>query len=134
MIFDVMRWHPEIAIIQSNGMSTIQNLSRFPDNRDRIIDYARGESGEGDRQKINGVKIILEIMAVNIEDKTVQQSGCTTIANLSGGDNQQRTHVAEGGGILALMRAVEAHRGDESVLRAAYQALRILGFKPEEQS
>mmetsp|Transcript_18247 Transcript_18247/g.41963 ORF Transcript_18247/g.41963 Transcript_18247/m.41963 type:complete len:370 (+) Transcript_18247:330-1439(+) len=51
MIFDVMRCHPEIAIIQSNGMSTIQNLARFPDNRDRIIDYARGEGGEGDRQK-----------------------------------------------------------------------------------
>ena len=134
MIYGAMRMHPEIAIIQSNGMSTLQKLAEISENRGRILDYAREEGREGDEQKSNGVKIILEIMGRNIQDKTVQQSGCTTIANLAGGDHLQRKDVAEGGGIKALMRAVQAHQGDESILRAAYQALRILGFNPDAPS
>jgi hypothetical protein len=38
--------------------------------------------------------------------------------------------VAECGGILAVMKAVESHPENDLVLRAAYQALRMLGYNP----
>jgi len=118
LLLDSMRRNSNTMTLISNGISTLQNLAMDGANRDAIVES-------------DGVKVITEVMAQFIEDKSIQQSGCTALANLANGCPEQKSHVAEGGGILAMMRAVEAHRGDESILRAAYQALRKLGFNPE---
>lgn len=117
IILDSMRLHPNTLALQSNGIATLQNLAMDGRNRDVII-----ESG--------GVALIVEVMAQFVQDKALQQSGCTALANLANGSAGQKSHVAESGGIMAMMRAVDAHRGDESILRAAYQALRKLGYNP----
>jgi len=118
LILNSMRLHPHAMTLQSNGLSTLENLAMDSTNRQIIADS-------------DGIPLIVDVMAQFIEDKSIQQSGCTALANLADGSSaEQKSYVAERGGILAMMRAVEVHRGDESILRAAYQALRKLGYNP----
>ena len=65
-----------------------------------------------------------------LENEEIQRSGCTALANLSNGSLDHKISVGEAGGILAVIRAVEAHSEVESVLRAAYRSLRKLGYHP----
>mmetsp|Transcript_17708 Transcript_17708/g.42661 ORF Transcript_17708/g.42661 Transcript_17708/m.42661 type:complete len:530 (+) Transcript_17708:86-1675(+) len=116
-ILNSMRSHPNTPTLQSNGIAALQNLAMTSHNRDIIINS-------------DGVKVLVEAMAQFVDDKALQQSGCTALANLADGGPDQKARVAEDGGILAMMQAVNAHRGDESILRAAYQALRKLGYDP----
>jgi len=117
LLLDSMRLHSNTMTLQSNGVAALQNLAMNCQNRDIITES-------------DGVAVIVEVMAQFLEDKAIQQSGCTALANLANGSDEQKSHVAESGGILAMMRAVDTHRGDESILRAAYQALRKLGYNP----
>jgi len=117
LLLNSMRLHSNTMTLQSNGIAALQNLAMDCQNRDIITES-------------EGVAVIVEVMAQFLEDKAIQQSGCTALANLANGSDEQKSHVAESGGILAMMRAVDTHRGDESILRAAYQALRKLGYNP----
>ena len=110
-----MRLHPHAKTLQSNGIAALQNLAMNDHNRNVIVE-------------LDGVALIVEAMAQFIEDQSIQQSGCMALANLANGTH--KSNVAECGGILAMLRAVDSHREDESVLRAAYRALRKLGFNP----
>ena len=47
---------------------------------------------------------------------------------------EHKISVAESGGILAVMKAVEIHPENDVVLRAAYQALRMMGYNPGAKS
>jgi len=70
------------------------------------------------------------MMRQHIDDAEIQKSGCTTLASVAEGGMEFKIAVAECGGILAVMKAVEVHPENDSVLRAAYQALRMLGYNP----
>jgi len=117
LLLSSMRLHSNASTLVSNGVAALQNLAVDPPCRDAITES-------------DGVSVVVEVMAQFVEDKAIQQSGCAALANLADGSPEQKSRVAEGGGILAMMRAVDAHRGDESILRAAYQALRKLGYNP----
>lgn len=117
LILDSMRLHSNAMALVSNGISTLQNLALDEESRGVILDAG-------------GVTAIVEVMADFLQDKTIQLSGCTTFANLAMGSSEQKVLVAESGSITAMMRAVNGHRGDESICRAAYQALRRLGYNP----
>ena len=52
------------------------------------------------------------------------------LAAVAEGGMEYQINVAQSGGILAVMKAVEIHPDDDLVLRAAYQALRMLGYNP----
>ncbi|EED95727.1 predicted protein [Thalassiosira pseudonana CCMP1335] len=116
-ILDAMRAHPTAMTLHSNGIAALQNLAGIDYNRTIITDS-------------DGVNLIVATMGQFLDVQSIQLSGCTALANLSNGSVEHKSKVAENGGILAMMRAVDSHRGDESVLRAAYQALRKLGFNP----
>ena len=72
----------------------------------------------------------METMTRHVEDANVQCSGCTALAAAAEGGMDFKIRVAECGGILAVMKAVESHPENDLVLRAAYQALRMLGYNP----
>lgn len=117
ILFDSMRTHVDTVTLISNAVSCIQNLAMVQSNWELLLS--------------NGVvELIADIMGHYVSDKAMQQNGCQVYANLANGPTAQKSYVAEKGGILAMMRAVNTHRGDESILRAAYQALRKLGYNP----
>lgn len=112
-----MRLHSNVHSIQVSGCATVQNLALDEYNRDSIA-----ESG--------GIAVIVDTMRRHVDDGPIQTTGCTTLANLANGSVDHKITVAECGGILAVMKAVENHAEEESVLRAAYSALRMLGYNP----
>lgn len=116
-ILDAMRLHPNVHPIQVSGCAAVQNLALDEYNRDSIA-----ESG--------GIAVIVDTMRLHVDDAPIQTTGCTALANLANGCVDHKITVAECGGILAVMKAVEHHPEEESVLRAAYQALRMLGYNP----
>jgi hypothetical protein len=77
-----------------------------------------------------GIAILVETMQRHAEDAQIQRSGCTALASVAEGGMEYKIGVAESGGILAVMKAVESHPENDLVLRSAYQALRMLGYSP----
>jgi len=74
------------------------------------------------------------MMRHHLDNAEIQRSGCTTLASVAEGGMDCKITVAECGGILAVMKAVEIHPDNDTVLRAAYQALRMLGYNPGANS
>lgn len=74
------------------------------------------------------------MMSQNIDDPDMQRGGCAALASIAEGGMEYKISVAESGGILAVMKAVEIHPDNNLLLRAAYQALRMLGYNPGGKS
>jgi hypothetical protein len=116
-ILQAMRKHPTIAKLQHTALEVLRNLCVNELNRQSLL-----QSG--------GLPLVVETMQKLVEDADIQRSGCNVLASVAQGGMEYKIGVAECGGILAVMKAVESHPDDDNVLRAAYQALRLLGYNP----
>ncbi len=117
LILDAMRGHPQQSNLQHAACETLRNLCIAPNNRSMLL-------------QSNGVPVLVEMMRQHVDNSAVQKSGCTTLASVAEGGMEYKIAVAECGGILAVMKAVEMNPDNDDVLRAAYQALRMLGYNP----
>lgn len=117
MILDSMRNHPQNANLQHSACETVRNLCIHQHNRQVLIQNGGGP-------------LLVEMMRRHVNHPEIQRSGCTALASLAEGGMEFKIAVAECGGILAVMKAVEIHPEKDLVLRAAYQALRMLGYNP----
>ncbi len=77
-----------------------------------------------------GIQLLVKIMSWHVNDTDLQCSGCKALASVAEGGMEYKIAVAEAGGILAVMKAVEVHSENDVLLTAAYQALRMLGYNP----
>lgn len=117
IILDAMRNHPHHLIIQRSGCESVRALCTHPHNRQVII-----QSG--------GIQLIVKMMSWHVNDTDLLCSGCKALASVAEGGMEYKIAVAEAGGILAVMKAVEVHSENDVLLTAAYQALRMLGYNP----
>ena len=74
------------------------------------------------------------MMTQHADNPDMQKGGCTALASVAEGGMECKISVAECGGILAVMKAVEIHPNNDLLLRSAYQALRMLGYNPGGKS
>lgn len=116
-ILQAIRKHPSIAKLQHTALEVLRNLCVNEQNRQSLL-----QSG--------GLPLVVETMQKLVEDADIQRSGCNVLASVAQGGMEYKIGVAECGGILAVMKAVESHPDNDNVLRAAYQALRLLGYNP----
>jgi len=120
-ILESMRNHPCRPNLQRASCETLRKLCNSPFHRQLLI------------QK-GGVPLIVKMMSQNIDDPDMQRGGCAALASIAEGGMEYKISVAESGGILAVMKAVEIHPDNNLLLRAAYQALRMLGYNPGGKS
>ena len=116
-ILHAMRKHPTIAKLQHTALEVLRNLCVNELNRQSLL-----QSG--------GLPLVVETMQKLVDNAEIQRSGCNILASVAQGGMEYKIGVAECGGILAVMKAVESHPDNDNVLRAAYQALRLLGYNP----
>lgn len=116
-ILRAMRGHPTISKLQHTALEVLRNLCVNELNRQSLL-----QSG--------GLPFVVETMQKLAEDAEIQRSGCNMLASVAQGGMEYKIAVAECGGILAVMKAVETHPDNDNVLRAAYQTLRLLGYNP----
>mmetsp|Transcript_22428 Transcript_22428/g.44824 ORF Transcript_22428/g.44824 Transcript_22428/m.44824 type:complete len:619 (+) Transcript_22428:188-2044(+) len=116
-VLEAMRNHPVEARLIRASIEAVRNMCSVPMNRQFLL-------------RAGGVPLVVESMTRHVEDADIQRSGCTALAAVAEGGMEFKIGVAECGGILAVMKAVESHPENDFVLRAAYQALRMLGYNP----
>lgn len=116
-VLQAMRKHPTINKLQHVALEVLRNLCVNELNRQALV-----QSG--------GLPFVVETMQKLAEDADIQRSGCNMLASAAQGGMEYKIAVAECGGILAVMKAVETHPDNDNVLRAAYQTLRLLGYNP----
>lgn len=116
-ILQAMRNHPSVTKLQHTALEVIRNLCVNELNRQSLL-----QSG--------GLPLVVDMMQKLVDDAEIQRSGCNVLASVAQGGMEFKIGVAECGGILAVMKAVESHPDNDNVLRAAYQALRLLGYNP----
>lgn len=121
VILDAMRNHARAPNLQRAGCEALRNLCVNSRNRQLLF-------------QAGGVSILVNMMEQHVDNPEIQGSGCTTLASMAEGGMEYKIAVAECGGILAVMKAVEIHPESDLVLRAAYQALRMLGYNPGAKS
>ena len=117
MLLEAMRNHPHVARLQRAACEALRNMCVLPLNRQILLSQG-------------GITILVETMQRHADDAQIQRSGCTALASVAEGGMEYKIGVAESGGILAVMKAVESHPENDLVLRSAYQALRMLGYNP----
>ena len=117
VILEAMQYHPQHLELQRTGCEALRNLCSYQQNRQVV-------------KQIGGIQILIQMMTNHVNNAEIQRSGCTTLATIAEGSMECKVAVAECGGILAVMKAVEIHPENDVVLRAAYQALRMLGYNP----
>ena len=117
MLLEAMRNHPHVARLQRAACEALRNMCVLPLNRQILLSQG-------------GITILVETMQRHSDDAQIQRSGCTALASVAEGGMEYKIGVAESGGILAVMKAVESHPENDLVLRSAYQALRMLGYNP----
>ena len=116
-IVEAMRNHPHVARLQRAACEALRNMCVVPLSRQIMLNQG-------------GISILVETMQRHSDDAHIQRSGCTALASVADGGMKFKVGVAESGGILAVMKAVESHPENDLVLRSAYQALRMLGYNP----
>jgi hypothetical protein len=116
-LLEAMRNHPHVARLQRAACEALRNMCVLPLNRQILLNQG-------------GIGILVESMQRHSDDAQIQRSGCTALASVAEGGMECKIGVAESGGILAVMKAVESHPENDLVLRSAYQALRMLGYNP----
>lgn len=116
-LLEAMRNHPHVARLQRAACEALRNMCVMPLNRQILLSQG-------------GIALLVETMQRHADDAQIQRSGCTALASVAEGGMEYKIGVAESGGILAVMKAVESHPDNDLVLRSAYQALRMLGYNP----
>ncbi|KAL7520990.1 hypothetical protein ACHAWX_005680 [Stephanocyclus meneghinianus] len=120
-LLEAMRNHPHVPRLQRAACEALRNMCVLPINRQLLLNQG-------------GIAVLVESMQMHAEDAQMQRSGCTALATVAEGGMEYKIGVAESGGILAVMKAVESHPENDLVLRSAYQALRMLGYNPGARS
>ena len=103
--------------LQQYGCEALQNLALNEYNRDFMA-----ENG--------GIAAVVKAMNQHREVVGVQQAGCTALANLAT-SRDSHMDIANAGGLHAIVHAAQTYSDEEHVLRAAYQALRAMGYDPQ---
>ena len=120
-ILQAMREHPSINTLQYTAIEGLQNLCM---NETSSINSRQTMLQSG------GLPQVVDTMQILVDDAEIQRSGCNLLSSLAQGGMEYKIGVAECGGILAVTKAVEKHSDNDNLLRAAYQALRLLGYNP----
>lgn len=105
--------------LQQSGCEALQNLALNDFNRDAIKEHG-------------GITVVVRAMNNHPDIVGVQQCGCTALANLAA-SAENHLDIANAGGLHAIMNAAQRNQEEETVLRAAYQALRAMGYDPNRQ-
>lgn len=114
IILNAMARFPLNAHLQQCGCESLQNLA--------LSDYNRGEICD-----LSGVHLIVQAMVRHARVAGIQQCGCTALASIATG--KMHSHVIEqAGGLNAILNAARNFADEESVLEAAYDALRAMGL------
>ncbi|KAL3827520.1 hypothetical protein ACHAXA_002017 [Cyclostephanos tholiformis] len=121
LVLNAMRNHPQHVNIQRHGCEFIRLLCTQPHNQQLLI-------------QLGGIQTLVKMMSWHLNDTDLQRIGCKTLASFAEGGMEYKIAVAEGGGVVAVMKAVEIHPENEALLMAAYQALRMLGYNPASKS
>eukprot|EP00547_Thalassionema_nitzschioides_P004929 CAMPEP_0194200500 /NCGR_PEP_ID=MMETSP0156-20130528/1075_1 /TAXON_ID=33649 /ORGANISM="Thalassionema nitzschioides, Strain L26-B" /LENGTH=339 /DNA_ID=CAMNT_0038925505 /DNA_START=205 /DNA_END=1224 /DNA_ORIENTATION=+ len=114
-----MSTHPASQALQQSGCEALRNLALNDYNRDSIK-----ENG--------GINIIVQAMIKHPDAIGVQQCGCTALGNLAA-CSDFHLEIANAGGLHAIMNAAQQNQEEECILRAAYQALRAMGYDPNRE-
>ena len=121
ILLEAMRNHPHNPTLQHTACEAIRNLCIHTMNLQYLANAG-------------GVPLLVEMMQLHVDNAEIQRVGCTALACVCEGGMEHKISVAESGGILAVMKAVEIHPENDVVLRAAYQALRMMGYNPGAKS
>ena len=121
IILDAICNHPYHVTIQRTGCESVRLLCTHPHNRQVIM-------------QSSGIQLLVKMMSCHVNDTDLQCSGCKALASVAEGGMEYKIAVAQGGGILVVMKAVEVHPENNALLTAAYQALRTLGYNPASKS
>lgn len=116
-VLQAMNSFPNVAKLQQYGCEALQNLALNEYNRDYM-----GEHG--------GIAAVVQAMNAHRDVVGVQQAGCTALANLAA-SRDHHVDIANTGGLHAIVHAAQTYSNQEDVLRAAYQALRAMGYDPQ---
>jgi hypothetical protein len=115
-LLHAMAAYPRSQRLQQSGCEALQNLALNEYNREAIKEHG-------------GINIVVQAMNNHPDVVGVQQCGCTALANMAA-SAENHLEIANVGGLHAIMNAAQRNQEEESVLRAAYQALRAMGYDP----
>lgn len=115
-LLHAMASYPRSQRLQQSGCEALQNLALNEFNREAIKEHG-------------GINIVVQAMNTHPDVVGVQQCGCTALANLAA-SAENHLDIANAGGLHAIMNAAQRNQEEETVLRAAYQALRAMGYDP----
>lgn len=112
--------------LHKNGMAALQNLSVIKYNADSIGNES--------------IPYILKVMETFCDNPDIVCSGCNALANimsnngndgssscLSNNNNRYQQEVLRNGGLELIIKSVQEHDPNVSVLEAAYKCLSLLG-------
>jgi hypothetical protein len=116
IVLDAMARFPKNAHLQQCGCETLQNLALNNYNRREICD-------------LGGVVLIVQAMMRHVDVAGIQQCGCTALASIAT-CHAHHKDITRVGGFHAIVIAARNFADEESVLRAAYDAVYALGFDP----
>lgn len=115
-LLHAMASFPRSQRLQQSGCEALQNLALNDFNREAIKEHG-------------GINTVVQAMNNHPDIVGVQQCGCTALANLAA-SAENHLDIANAGGLHAIMNAAQRNQDEETVLRAAYQALRAMGYDP----
>jgi hypothetical protein len=116
IVLDAMARFPMNAHLQQCGCESLQNLALNNYNRREICD-------------LGGVVLIVQAMMRHVDVAGIQQCGCTALASIATCQDHHKD-ITRVGGFHAIVIAARNFADEESVLRAAYDAVYALGFDP----
>jgi hypothetical protein len=116
LVLDAMARFPTNAHLQQCGCESLQNLALNNYNRREICD-------------LGGVVLIVQAMMRHVDVAGIQQCGCTALASIATCKDHHKD-ITRVGGFHAIVLAARNFADEESVLRAAYDAVYALGFDP----
>jgi hypothetical protein len=116
IVLDAMARFPMNAHLQQCGCESLQNLALNNYNRREICD-------------LGGVVLIVQAMMRHEDVAGIQQCGCTALASIATCQDFHKD-ITRVGGFHAIVIAARNFADEESVLRAAYDAVYALGFDP----
>jgi hypothetical protein len=116
IVLDAMARFPMNAHLQQCSCESLQNLA--------VNDYNRREICN-----LGGVVLIVQAMMRHEQVAGIQQCGCTALASIAMNKDHHKD-ITRVGGFHCIVIAARNFADEESVLRAAYDAVYALGFDP----
>jgi hypothetical protein len=120
IILNAMARFPQNAHLQQCGCESLQNMA--------LNDYNRREICE-----LSGVHLIVQAMIRHRNVAGIQQCGCTALASIASSTTCGKMHcsvIEQAGGLNAILNAARRFADEESVLKAACDALQAMGLNP----